>query len=86
MATWLHRMNTVQRGWWDGFGGPMASLLRQQSSQLDLGVEFNPRCVGLIHLGLERVVGNGRPRQAMWTIRVWPIHGRVGSEVAVKKP
>ena len=59
MATWLHRMNTVQRGWWDGFGGPMASLLRQQSSQLDLGVEFNPRCVGLIHLGLERVVGNG---------------------------
>ena len=59
MATWLHRMNTVQRGWWDGFGGPTASLLRQQSSQLDLGVEFNPRCVGLIHLGLERVVGNG---------------------------
>ena len=37
----------------------MASLLRQQSSQLDLGVEFNPRCVGLIHLGFERVVGNG---------------------------
>ena len=59
MATWLHRMNTVQRGWWDGFGGPMASLLRQQSSQLDLGVEFNPRCVGLIHLGFERAVGNG---------------------------
>ena len=59
MATWLHRMNTAQRGWWDGFGGPTASLLRQQSSQLDLGVEFNPRCVGLIHLGFERVVGNG---------------------------
>ena len=59
MATWLHRMNTAQRGWWDGFGGPTASLLRQQSSQLDLGVEFNPRCVGLIHLGFERAVGNG---------------------------
>ena len=59
MATWIHRMNTAQRGWWDGFGGPTVSLLRQQSSQLDLGVEFNPRCVGLIHLGFERVVGNG---------------------------
>ena len=59
MATCLHRMNTAQRGWWDGFGGPTASLLRQQSSQLDLGVEFNPRCVGLIHLGFERAVGNG---------------------------
>ncbi|HAH99899.1 MAG TPA: hypothetical protein DCL98_00225, partial [Flavobacteriales bacterium] len=59
MATWLHRMNTAQRGWWDGFGGPTAALLRQHSSQLDLGVEFNPRCVGLIHVGFERVVGNG---------------------------
>ena len=85
MATWLHRMNTAQRGWWDGFGGPTASLLRQQSSQLDLGVEFNPRCVGLIHLGLERWWATGRPWQGMRTIRVWPIHGRVGSEVAVMK-
>lgn len=59
MATWLHRMNSAQRGWWDGFGQPAGSLLRQQSSQVDLGVEFNPRCVGLLHFGLERVVGNG---------------------------
>ena len=59
VATWLHRMNTVQRDWLEGFGQPMASLLRQQSTQLDLGLEFNPRCVGLLHLGFERVVGNG---------------------------
>lgn len=57
------KLRSAQREWFALHQSAGTALLKQQCTQLDLGIELHPRAVALCHLGLERVVGNDETLQ-----------------------